>query len=31
MILFGEPATPGRLFFLGLLLVSLVGLKVTSP
>ncbi len=29
--LFGEPATPARLFFLGLLLVAIVGLKVTTP
>ena len=27
MILLGEPATPRRIFFLGLLLVALVGLK----
>ncbi len=26
----GEPATPARIFFLGLLLVSIVGLKVTA-
>lgn len=31
MVLFGETATPGRLFFLGLLLVSIIGLKVTHP
>ncbi|WP_426752097.1 quaternary ammonium compound efflux SMR transporter SugE [Myxococcus sp. Y35] len=30
MVLFHEPATPPRLFFLALLLVSIVGLKVTS-
>ncbi|HEX8438440.1 quaternary ammonium compound efflux SMR transporter SugE [Archangium sp.] len=30
MVLFHEPATPARLFFLGLMLVSIVGLKVTS-
>jgi quaternary ammonium compound-resistance protein SugE len=30
MTLKGEPATPGRLFFLGLLLVSIIGLKVSS-
>ena len=30
MILFGEPVTAGRLFFLGLLLASLVGLKMFS-
>lgn len=28
--LFNEAATPLRLFFLGLLLVSIIGLKVTS-
>ncbi|MGC4034122.1 MAG: multidrug efflux SMR transporter [Tepidisphaeraceae bacterium] len=26
----GDPATPGRLFFLTLLIVAIVGLKVTS-
>ena len=31
ILLLGEPATPGRLFFLSLLLVSVVGLKLTSP
>ncbi len=30
IILFKEPATPSRLFFLGLLLVSIIGLKITS-
>ncbi len=30
MVLFKEPATAPRLFFLALLLVSIVGLKVTS-
>lgn len=30
MILFGEPATAGRVFFLVLLLVALVGLKMSS-
>ncbi len=30
IILFGEAATPGKLFFLVLLLVAVVGLKVTS-
>ena len=30
IVLFGEAATPSRLFFLLLLLVSVVGLKVTS-
>jgi quaternary ammonium compound-resistance protein SugE len=29
-VLFNEPATPARLFFLGLMLVSIVGLKLTS-
>lgn len=31
MTLLGEPATLGRVFFLGLLMVSIIGLKVTSP
>lgn len=31
MILFDEPRTAGRIFFLALLIVALVGLKVTSP
>lgn len=30
IMLFGEPATPGRLLFLGLLLISIIGLKATS-
>lgn len=30
MVLFHEPVTMGRVFFLGLLLVSIVGLKLTS-
>ena len=30
MVLFQEPATAPRLFFLGLLLVAIVGLKATS-
>lgn len=30
IILFQEPVTASRLFFLGLLLVSIVGLKITS-
>ncbi len=30
MILFHEPVTPGRVFFLALLLVSIVGLKLTG-
>ncbi|WP_437775436.1 quaternary ammonium compound efflux SMR transporter SugE [Sorangium sp. So ce1097] len=31
MILFGEPATPARLGFLALLVVSILGLKLSSP
>lgn len=30
IILFQEPATMSKLFFLGLLLVSIIGLKITS-
>jgi quaternary ammonium compound-resistance protein SugE len=30
IILFHEPATPARLFFLALLLTSVIGLKLTS-
>jgi quaternary ammonium compound-resistance protein SugE len=30
IMLLGEPANPARLFFLGLLLVAIVGLKFTS-
>ncbi|HUE74931.1 MAG TPA: quaternary ammonium compound efflux SMR transporter SugE [Pirellulaceae bacterium] len=30
ILLLGEPATPARLFFLGLLLVAIVGLKFTA-
>jgi len=30
ILLLGEPATPGRLFFLALLAVAIVGLKLTS-
>ncbi|MFJ4715680.1 quaternary ammonium compound efflux SMR transporter SugE [Streptomyces sp. NPDC088785] len=30
MLLLGEPATAARIFFIGLLLVAIVGLKVTS-
>lgn len=30
-VLFHEPATPLRMMFLGLLLVAIVGLKVTAP
>jgi quaternary ammonium compound-resistance protein SugE len=29
--LFGEPSNPGRIFFLVLLLVSIGGLKLTTP
>ena len=31
MILFGESRNPGRLFFLALLIVALVGLRFTTP
>ncbi len=31
VILFGESASPARLAFLGLLLVSIVGLKLSTP
>lgn len=31
IVLFHESTSPGRLFFLGLLLISIVGLKWTSP
>jgi quaternary ammonium compound-resistance protein SugE len=31
IVLLGEPANPGRLFFLALLVVAIVGLKVTMP
>jgi len=31
ILLFGEPATAGRLFFLALLLIAIAGLKATSP
>lgn len=30
IILLGEPTTPLRLFFLGLMLVSIIGLKLTA-
>lgn len=30
ILLFGEPITPGRAFFLALLVVSLVGLRLTD-
>lgn len=30
MVLFQEPATPSRLFFLGLMIVAIIGLKATS-
>ena len=30
IILLGEAATPGRLFFLAMLLVAVIGLKLTS-
>ncbi len=31
IILFQEPATPGRVCFLVLMLISIAGLKLTSP
>lgn len=31
IVLLGEPANPSRLFFLGLLLIAIVGLKFTTP
>lgn len=31
MLLFREPATPARLFFLALLLVAVLGLRLTAP
>lgn len=31
LILFKEPATAGRMFFAALLLIGIVGLKITSP
>ncbi len=31
MIFLGEPVNPGRIFFLILLVVSIVGLKMSSP
>lgn len=31
MIFLGEPVNPGRIFFLVLLVVSIVGLKMSSP
>jgi quaternary ammonium compound-resistance protein SugE len=31
IFLFGEPATPARLLFLALLLIAIVGLKLTAP
>ena len=31
IVLFGEPATPGRLISLGLILAGIIGLKVASP
>jgi quaternary ammonium compound-resistance protein SugE len=30
IVLFNEPANPGRLFFLSLLLIAIVGLKLTT-
>ena len=31
MVLFGEPASASRLAFLGLLIVAIVGLRLTAP
>ena len=31
MLFLGEPATPARLLFLGLMVVSLIGLKYATP
>ena len=31
LVLFKEPATAGRMFFAALLLIGIVGLKITSP
>ncbi|MBL8815205.1 MAG: multidrug efflux SMR transporter [Planctomyces sp.] len=31
MIFLGEPVNPGRIFFLILLVVSIIGLKITQP
>ena len=31
IVLFGEPATGARLFVLGLLVIAIAGLKLTSP
>jgi quaternary ammonium compound-resistance protein SugE len=31
MLLFGEPRTAARLFFLGLLVVAIAGLRLTTP
>lgn len=31
ILLFGEPASPGRLFFILLLIVSIAGLRLTTP
>jgi quaternary ammonium compound-resistance protein SugE len=31
IVLFNEPATAGRIFFLALLVISVVGLKATTP
>lgn len=30
IVLFGEAATPARLFFMGLMIVAIIGLKVTG-
>ena len=31
ILVYGEPATAARIFFLGLLLVSVIGIKAVSP
>ena len=31
IVLFGEPVSAGRLFFIALLIVSIVGLRLTTP
>lgn len=31
IVLLGEPASPQRVFFIGLLIVSIIGLKITNP
>ncbi|HUP49173.1 MAG TPA: quaternary ammonium compound efflux SMR transporter SugE [Thermoanaerobaculia bacterium] len=31
IVLFGEPVTPARVFFLSMLLIAIVGLKASTP